>query len=64
MASGSYSPRGLKPTLVDAIVAFSTMTAQLGEKLVEAEANPVFVLPVVDGKGQGVRAADGVVVLA
>jgi acyl-CoA synthetase (NDP forming) len=46
--------------LLDAIVAFSKMTAQLGDKLVEAEANPVFVLP----QGQGVRAADGVVVLA
>jgi acyl-CoA synthetase (NDP forming) len=45
--------------LVDAIVAFSKMTAQLGDRLVEAEANPVFVLP----QGQGVRAADGVVVL-
>ena len=46
--------------LVTAIVAFSEMTAQLGERLVEAEINPVFVLPA----GQGVRAADGVVVLA
>jgi acyl-CoA synthetase (NDP forming) len=46
--------------LVDAIVAFSRMAAQLGERLVEAEINPVFVLP----QGQGVRAADGVVVLA
>ena len=36
------------------------MAAQLGERLVEAEINPVFVLP----QGQGVRAADGVVVLA
>jgi hypothetical protein len=33
--------------------------AQLGERLVEAEINPVFVLP----SGQGVRAADGVLVL-
>lgn len=46
--------------LVTAIVAFSQMAAQLSERLVEAEINPVFVLP----KGQGVRAADGVVVLA
>lgn len=46
--------------LVAAIVAFSQMAAQLGEHLVEAEINPVFVLP----QGQGVRAADGVVVLA
>jgi succinyl-CoA synthetase beta subunit len=36
------------------------MAAQLGERLVEAEINPLFVLPA----GQGVRAADGVVVLA
>ena len=46
--------------LVDAIVAFSNMAAQLGERLVEAEINPLFVLP----RGQGVRAADGVAVLA
>lgn len=46
--------------LVDAIVAFSEMAAQLGDRLVEAEINPVFVLP----RGQGVRAADGVAVLA
>ncbi|MBS0338926.1 MAG: acetate--CoA ligase family protein [Proteobacteria bacterium] len=46
--------------LVDTIVAFSRMASQLGERLVEAEINPVFVLP----KGQGVRAADGVVVLS
>jgi len=45
---------------VDAIVAFSEMAAQLGDRLVEAEINPVFVLP----RGQGVRAADGVAVLA
>jgi hypothetical protein len=46
--------------LVSAIVAFSHMAAQLGDRLVEAEINPVFVLP----RGQGVRAADGVAVLA
>jgi hypothetical protein len=40
--------------------ASSRMAAQLGARLVEAEINPVFVLP----QGQGVRAADGVVVLA
>ncbi len=32
----------------------------LGDRLVEAEINPIFVLP----EGQGVRAADGVAVLA
>ncbi len=53
-------PKADVEALVSAIVAFSLMTAQLGERLVEAEINPVFVLPA----GQGVRAADGVVVLA
>ena len=57
-------PKADVDALADAIVAFSTMAAQLGERLVEAEINPVFVLPVVDGVGQGVRAADGVAVLA
>jgi acyl-CoA synthetase (NDP forming) len=46
--------------LVSAIVSFSQMVDALGERLVEAEINPVFVLP----KGKGVRAADGVAVLA
>ena len=46
--------------LIDAIVAFSAMAAQLGERVLEAEINPLFVLPA----GQGVRAADGVLVLA
>ncbi|VWX61386.1 Acyl-CoA synthetase (NDP forming) [Burkholderiales bacterium 8X] len=45
--------------LVGAIVAFSRMAAQLGDRLVEAEINPIFVLP----RGSGVRAADGVAVL-
>lgn len=53
-------PKADVEALVDAIVAFSKMAAQLGERLLEAEINPVFVLP----QGQGVRAADGVVVLA
>jgi acetate---CoA ligase (ADP-forming) len=52
-------PKADVGALVDAIVAFSRMAAQLGDRLVEAEINPVFVLPA----GQGVRAADGVVVL-
>jgi acyl-CoA synthetase (NDP forming) len=46
--------------LLDAVVAFSCMAAQLGDRLVEAEINPLLVLP----QGHGVRAADGVVVLA
>jgi hypothetical protein len=53
-------PKADVEALVSAIVTFSQMTAQLGERLVEAEINPVFVLPA----GQGVRAADGVVILA
>jgi acyl-CoA synthetase (NDP forming) len=56
-------PRADVAALVDAIVAFSAMAAQLGERLVEAEVNPLFVLPVVDGVGQGVCAADAVAVL-
>jgi hypothetical protein len=53
-------PRCDIDALVSAIVAFSQMTVQLGDRLLEAEINPVFVLH----EGQGVRAADGVVVLA
>jgi acyl-CoA synthetase (NDP forming) len=53
-------PKADVDALVEAIVAFSRMAAQLGERIVEAEINPVFVLP----QGQGVRAADGVAVLA
>jgi acyl-CoA synthetase (NDP forming) len=52
-------PKADVAALVEAIVAFSNMAAQLGDRLVEAEINPVFVLP----QGQGVKAADGVVVL-
>jgi len=52
-------PKADVEALVDAIVAFSRMAAQLGDRLLEAEINPVFVLP----QGSGVRAADGVVVL-
>ena len=52
-------PKADVNALVNAIVAFSNMAAQLGERLVEAEINPLFVLP----EGQGVRAADGVAVV-
>jgi acetate---CoA ligase (ADP-forming) len=45
--------------LADAIVAFSEMVLELGDRLLEAEINPLFVLPV----GQGVVAADGLAVL-
>jgi acyl-CoA synthetase (NDP forming) len=53
-------PKADVEALVDAIVAFSRMATQLADRLVEAEINPVFVLP----EGQGVRAADGIAVLA
>jgi succinyl-CoA synthetase beta subunit len=36
------------------------MAETLGDRLVEAEINPLFVLP----RGEGVRAGDGVVTLA
>jgi acyl-CoA synthetase (NDP forming) len=52
-------PKADIDALAAAIVAFSGMAAQLGERLIEAEINPLFVLP----EGEGVRAADGVVVL-
>lgn len=52
-------PRADLDALVSAIVAFSQMAVQLGSRLVEAEINPIFVLP----QGQGVRAADGVAVI-
>jgi len=45
--------------LADAIVAFGEMALALGERLQDAEINPLFVLP----KGNGVKAADGLVVL-
>ena len=53
-------PKADVEALADAVLAFSRMVAQLGERLVEAEINPVFVLD----QGLGVRAADGVAVLA
>ena len=45
--------------LAQAILTFSAMVSTLGERLIEAEINPLFVLP----QGRGVRAADGLVVL-
>lgn len=47
------------PALVDAVVAFAAMAAAAGDRLVEAEINPLFVLP----EGEGVRAVDGLAVL-
>lgn len=53
-------PKADVPALVHAIVAFSNMVAHLGERLQVAEINPLFVM----NAGAGVRAADGVVVVA
>ena len=53
-------PKADVEALVAAIIGFSTMAAHLGERLIEAEINPLFVLPA----GNGVRAGDGVAILA
>ena len=53
-------PKADVEALVKAIVDFSTMVATLGDRLLEAEINPLFILE----QGQGVRAADGIVVLS
>ena len=52
-------PKADLDAAAETIVAFSHMVTQLGEQLVEAEINPLFVLPA----GEGVRAADGVAVM-
>jgi acyl-CoA synthetase (NDP forming) len=44
--------------LFDAMRKFGQMAEALGDRLLEAEINPLFVLP----QGQGVRAADGLVI--
>ena len=46
--------------LIDAMLAFSSMVSSIGTNLLEAEINPLFVLP----RGDGVKAADGVAVVA
>ncbi len=46
------------PALFEAMQGFGQMAAALGDHLLEAEINPLFVLP----QGQGVRAADGLVI--
>ena len=56
----SGQPPGDVDALVDAIERFAAMAVALGDRLLEAEINPLFVLP----RGQGVLAADGLVVLA
>lgn len=55
--------RGAPPrdraALLDAVMAFAGMAAAFGDRLVEAEINPLLVLP----EGRGVRAVDGLAVL-
>ena len=46
--------------LINAMLAFSSMVSSIGTSLQEAEINPLFVLP----RGEGVKAADGVAVVA
>jgi ATP-grasp domain/Succinyl-CoA ligase like flavodoxin domain len=48
-------PRAAVPALLQAIENFARFAEDLSERLLEAEINPLFVLP----HGQGVRAADG-----
>ncbi len=45
--------------LAQTIVNFSCMVADLGDTLIEAEINPIFVL----SDGQGVKAADGIAIV-
>ncbi|OZI70947.1 acetate--CoA ligase family protein [Bordetella genomosp. 12] len=52
-------PRADVPALIDAVIRFSRMAQALGQQLVEAEINPLFVRP----SGLGVCAADGIVIL-
>jgi len=52
-------PKADVEALADAVVAFSAMAVQLGERFAEAEINPLFVLDA----GHGVVAADGLAVL-
>jgi acetate---CoA ligase (ADP-forming) len=53
-------PRCDVDALAGTIVAFSQMVLELGDRLIEAEINPLFVL----AEGSGVLAADGLAVLA
>ena len=54
------APRRDVAALIDAVLAFADMAETLGERLLEAEINPLFVL----SHGAGVRAADGLAVVA
>lgn len=51
-------PRDLE-ALIDAIMAFARLAEHFGARLLEAEINPLFVMPA----GQGVYAADGLAIL-
>lgn len=53
-------PRRDTAALVDAIMAFAVLGERLGHRIIEAEINPLFVMP----EGEGVIAADGLVILA
>lgn len=53
-------PSGDIEALIDAVLNFAALCGALGDRLADAEINPLFVLPA----GQGVKAADGVVVFA
>ena len=46
--------------LTDAVLNFAGLCESLGKRLADAEINPLFVMPA----GKGVKAADGLVVLA
>lgn len=50
-------PKADVAALADAVLAFSRMVTAIGDRLAEAEINPLFVLP------EGVLAGDGVVVV-
>ncbi|CAM3792257.1 6-carboxyhexanoate--CoA ligase [Bordetella sputigena] len=52
-------PKADVQALEDAVLNFAAMAVQLGDRLVEAEINPLFV----QEEGRGVRAADGVAIL-
>jgi acyl-CoA synthetase (NDP forming) len=51
------APRADVAALVDAALGFAEMCRAFGDRLLDAEINPLFVLP----EGQGVKAADGLV---
>ena len=54
-------PKADVAALVDAIVAFSRLAAALGDRLVEAEINPVFVLAPGPGRARGRRRGRAVI---